>query len=399
MTAKDNSAQALSTLRQQLVASLKKRGLLDTNGVEAALLAVPRHLFLPQVSPENAYADRAVPIKWDADGLLISSASQPSMMAIMLSQAQLKAGDNVLEIGTATGYNAALMQHMVGNQGHVTSIEYDKTLADIAVKNLRRAHTSRVDVVQGDGAQGYAPRASYDAIVATVGVWDVPAAWFQQLKPRGKVIAPIVVDGVQLSAVFRPQPDGSFLSVDNRPCSFVYLQGSYAGPTFREQVGSSALYILSDQIASIDTVKLHSLLSHDHEVCNLESVLEQTDFWYGFQLYMMLNTPADCTFMLFATIENQTPYGLGGRGLGLITPGSATFVPYAEKGTAHCYGGSDAYLVVQSLLDDWNAIQRPNTKNMQLRLIPKAQGKPDIAHGKVFERRDHYLHAWLEPES
>lgn len=394
--ASDQSAQALAALRQQLVATLRERGLLATDGVEAAFLAVPRHLFLPQVSPEKAYANRAVPIKWDADGLLISSASQPAMIAIMLAQAQLHPDDNVLEIGTATGYNAALMQHIVGAGGTITTIEYDQMLATLAAKNLRRARMSRVHVVHGDGAQGYAPRASYDHIVATVGVWDVPPPWLHQLKPGGSLIVPILVDGVQLSAVFRAEADGTFLSADNRPCSFVYLQGTHAGPSFRQQVGSSSLFILSEYVARIDTARLHALLSHDHEICNLESVLEEADYWYGFQIYLMLNTPADCTFVLYATIEGQTAYGLDSRGLGLITPGSAIFAAYADKGSAHCYGGSDAYLAMQDVLDEWNAQAQPTMQQMRLRLIPKAQGKPDIQRGTLYTRRDHYLHAWME---
>ena len=76
------------------------------------------------------------------------------MMAIMLNQLQLQPGNNVLEIGAASGYNAAIMQHIVGNSGTVSSIEIDKDLADQAKKNLLSAHASRVTVVHADGATG-----------------------------------------------------------------------------------------------------------------------------------------------------------------------------------------------------------------------------------------------------
>ena len=109
---------------ESLIDSLKEARLLDAP-LEAAFRAVPRAAFLPNLTPDQAYKDEAVPVKIDEDGTVLSSSSQPSMMAIMLRQLDLKPEQNVLEIGTGTGYNAALMQHIVGDEGRVTSIEID----------------------------------------------------------------------------------------------------------------------------------------------------------------------------------------------------------------------------------------------------------------------------------
>ncbi|MGJ3240744.1 MAG: rRNA adenine N-6-methyltransferase family protein [Anaerolineae bacterium] len=386
----------IQRLWQEMLTSMRRDGVLITPDVEAAFYAVPRHLFLPDVDLETVYSNQAIGLKKDAGGLLTSSSSQPSMMAIMLNQLNLKSGDNVLEIGTATGYNAAIMQHIVGNTGTVTTVEIDKALANQAIENLQRAHASRVTVVHGDGAQGYAPRAAYDHIVSTVGVWDIPSNWLNQLKPQGSVVAPIVIDGIQVSATFRPLSDGSYLSTHNRPCAFVYMLGSHAGPSFRRQIATRPMYIMADQVDRIDTTALHILLSNDHEFCQFERGLELTDYWFGYQIFLMLNASTDYIFFVYAVFDDQTSYDVSGRGIGLFTKSSAALASYHEKALVHCFGGADAFLEMQTVLDHWLVLERPDMNQLRLRLIPKELGAPTIERGKLYERREHYLHAWFE---
>src|SRR5690606_28787823 len=111
-------------------------------------------------------------------------------------------------------------------EGNVTSLDIDNEMVQLAQKNLQRAgYGSIVRVVAADGALGYAPRASYDRIIATVGVWNIPAAWVKQLKPRGLIIAPLWLDSIQVSGSFQLQSDNSLLSQDNLPCGFIRLRG------------------------------------------------------------------------------------------------------------------------------------------------------------------------------
>ena len=107
-----------NALNQNLVDQLKWKGILTLPEVEAAFRAVPRHLFLPDLPLEEVYQDEAIATKM-LDGQFVSSSSQPAIMAIMLEQLQLEAGQRVLEIGAGTGYNAALMAHIVGETGQV----------------------------------------------------------------------------------------------------------------------------------------------------------------------------------------------------------------------------------------------------------------------------------------
>jgi protein-L-isoaspartate(D-aspartate) O-methyltransferase len=385
-------------LWRALLTTMQKEGALETAGVKAAFSAVPRHLFLPNFPLEEIYSDKAIGLKHDANGLLTSSSSQPSMMAIMLNQLDLKEGDNVLEIGTASGYNAALIKHIVGESGRVTSIEIDSELSKQAAINLQHAKYGSVVVVHGDGAQGYSPRAAYDHILSTVGIWNVPPAWIQQLKPRGTIVAPIVIDGVQVSARFVLQDDGTLLSVDNRPCAFVYMLGQYAGPDFRRQVGSSSLYILADDVQNIDTAALHTLLSDDHEYCQFDSQLTVNDFWYGYQLYLMIHEPPELSFFVYSVIEGQQAYGLEGRGIALFTRGTVAFASYNDKGLVHCFAGSDAFIEMQRVLDNWEAEGRPTMDNLRLRLIPKILDMPAIDYGRIYERGDNFLHVWIETQ-
>jgi protein-L-isoaspartate(D-aspartate) O-methyltransferase len=377
-----------------LVDSLKKRGDLLDARLEAAFLAVPRHIFLPGVDVEQAYADEAVPIKRTMDGAVISSSSQPSMMALMIRQLNLKPGDNVLEIGAGSGYNAAVMQQLVGDAGKITSLELDRDLANQAMDHLARAHASNVQVVHGDGAQGYAPRAAYDHIIATAGIWDVPPAWVKQLRDEGTIVGPIWVDGIQISAAFRRQENEVLYSEDNVPCGFVPLRGVAAGPVVTSRITSSDLTLAAESVDHIDTASLHVLLSSDHEECYLGAALSSGDYWHGFLPYLMLNTPTGYIFVTYSL--NRQSYGMEGSGFALITQGSACFVPFNGSGNAHCYAGADAYMVMQDTAEAWMKAGQPRTDKLRLALIPKGDQPLVLTHGKVYTRRDHYLHVWLE---
>src|SRR5439155_3863055 len=141
---------SLAGRRERLVAEVLQTSGIRDERIAAALRDVPRHLFLPHLPPEDAYLDDAIVTKRDADGQPISSSSQPAIMAIMLDQLTLAPGQRVLEIGAGTGYNAALMQHIVGAPGAVISVDIDADLADRAREHLASAGYPDVTVVAAD---------------------------------------------------------------------------------------------------------------------------------------------------------------------------------------------------------------------------------------------------------
>src|SRR5260221_6694003 len=215
-------------LRARLVAQLRSTGALHDEAVERALSRVPRHLFLPQVAPAQAYADTAVPTHWES-GVPVSSASQPSIVALMLEQLQVAPGMRVLEIGAGTGYNAALLAELVGASGQVTTIELDPEIACEAREHLAAAGFVNVRVLAADGWEGCAEGAPYDRIILTVGASDISPAWFDQLADDGLLVLPLWLRAGEASVAFRKRW-GMLKSESLMSCGFMRLRGAEAGP-------------------------------------------------------------------------------------------------------------------------------------------------------------------------
>lgn len=178
-----------------------------------AAARVPRHAFLPNrfwledgdgpvpvdraEEPgrwlELSYADRPIVTQLDdgdgsGRGYITSSASQPSIVGQMLEAAAPAAGDRVLEIGTGTGWNAALLAARVGAENVVT-VEIDKSLAEQARHSLSEQGWP-VEVVTGDGTRGWPAGAPYDRVLSTAAVQRVPFAWVEQTRPEGRIVTP-----------------------------------------------------------------------------------------------------------------------------------------------------------------------------------------------------------------
>ena len=150
---------------------IRDRGIRDER-VLAAMREVPRHLFVPKGYERAAYEDRPLPI---GEGQTIS---QPYIVAVMTEQLGLAPQDRVLEIGSGSGYQAALL---AGLAGTVISIERLEGVAEQARENLARAGVTGVRIVVGDGTEGYPPEAPYDAIIVTAASPGVPEPLIEQL--------------------------------------------------------------------------------------------------------------------------------------------------------------------------------------------------------------------------
>ncbi|MGH3624453.1 MAG: methyltransferase domain-containing protein, partial [Sciscionella sp.] len=173
-------------LRNRMVEHIDAAGHLHSASVERALRTVPRHLFVPDASIEDAYANKSITTKpGGSGGRPASCASVPTVMAMMLGQLDAQPGDRVLEIGAGTGYNAALVAELVGVTGQVTTIDIHPDVTAQARQALDETGYGRVHVVTGDGALGDPGHAPYNKIIVTVGPWDLPPAWRDQLAPEG----------------------------------------------------------------------------------------------------------------------------------------------------------------------------------------------------------------------
>jgi protein-L-isoaspartate(D-aspartate) O-methyltransferase len=215
--------------RARLVTQLRARDSGLTRTVQDAFARVPRHVFVPEVGASAAYRDEALVIKCGPDGLPVSSSSQPAMMAIMLEQLDLRRGHRVLEIGTGSGYNAAVMAEVVGPGGQVVSVDIDPELVARAEASLIEAGYFDVSVRCADGGYGATGDAPFDRIIVTAGAWDIAPAWLDQLGPRGRLVLPLSLRGMQLSVALERARD-VWVSTSAWRCGFVPMLGDFAGP-------------------------------------------------------------------------------------------------------------------------------------------------------------------------
>ncbi|GHB74171.1 hypothetical protein GCM10010377_75690 [Streptomyces viridiviolaceus] len=219
-----NQTPTASELRNSLVDDVIMNVSL-TRDVERALRTVSRETFLPGVDLKDTYADQAVIIKDNPGGpLALSCASVPSVVAMMLVQLDVQPGDDILEIGAGTGYNAALLAELTRTHGSVTTIDIDPDVALHARTMLNRAGYERVHVRERDGLVGAPENAPYDRILAAVGLWDVPAAWWDQLREGGRLVLPLRWRGQTQSVALTRRGD-TLVSDDMALCGFVPIIG------------------------------------------------------------------------------------------------------------------------------------------------------------------------------
>jgi protein-L-isoaspartate(D-aspartate) O-methyltransferase len=186
--------------------------------VLAVMGRVPRHEFVPDALRGRAYSDSALPI---GEGQTIS---QPYKVAFMTQAINPRAGQRVLEIGTGSGYQAAVLSDLVSE---VYTIELLPSLAEEARTRLERLGYPKVHVRTGDGFYGWPEAAPFDAVVVTCGADQVPEALFEQLKSGGKMVIPVgPAGGVQRLRLIEKGPNGEMQSRELLPVRFVPLRHS-----------------------------------------------------------------------------------------------------------------------------------------------------------------------------
>jgi protein-L-isoaspartate(D-aspartate) O-methyltransferase len=178
-----------------------------------AMRAVPRHEFVPAEVSGQAYADRSLPIG------LGQTVSQPYIVALMTHLLEVKPGDRILEIGTGSGYQAAVLARLAGE---VYSVEIVEELARRAAQTLERLGYTNITARIGDGYQGWAEHAPYDGIVVTAAPDHVPPALVAQLKPGGRMVIPVGGLSQDLMVIAKAA-DGTTASTTIVPVRFVPL--------------------------------------------------------------------------------------------------------------------------------------------------------------------------------
>ncbi|MGA2824891.1 MAG: methyltransferase domain-containing protein [Streptosporangiaceae bacterium] len=433
----------LSALRDRMVTQVINGGRTVSDAVVQALRAVPRHLFLPELGPEQAYRNEAIVTRRSAEGHPTSSSSQPTIMAYMLDQLRVIPGQRVLEIGAGTGYNAALLQYLVGAQGTVVTVDLDAEVARQAAAHLTEAGYPGVTVIPGDGAAGYPPGAPYDRVIATVGVSDLAPAWLDQLVPGGRIVVPLDLRGSQRSVAF--ERDGaSWQSRSVVPCGFMRMRGMLAGPE-RTQVthDDRELALTIPGGRDVDIIAVARALAEptgpaaEHATCVTAGPAQLFD---GLGFWLALNEPrwgllsesvhasqgelARAPLLManrritagifgdsgFAVLARPTPLpvadelpaagdppGPGGSPGGGGSPGAggsrkarrgqlAAAPVFQLSVLGYGAAGPDLAAELASAIQAWAAAGRPGAGNFRISAYPRAGGEPVVPGAAIIER-------------
>lgn len=173
--------------REKMVDRYRRKGYVHSEEVAEALRTVPRELFIPRKSRKYAYRDQPFPIPGDGNQTI----SAPYTYAMFYESLNLQPGEHLLEVGTGSGYGAALAKELVGKEGKVVTIENNSITFGFGKKNLEKAGYEEIEAVCGDGSKGYPKEAPYDKICITAACPEIPQPLKDQLKTPGRLVAPV----------------------------------------------------------------------------------------------------------------------------------------------------------------------------------------------------------------
>ena len=247
--------------------------------IETAFLETPRHLFVRryklseqqewhEVNENNLeehlpllYQNRSL-ILWQEDNdQRVSTISQPSLVLYMLNLLKLEPGHKVLELGAGSGWNAALMGHIVGTSGHVYSMEIITEIAKSAAENISILGINNVTILEKDAADGYEAESPFDRIVFTAGTFDLPRNLYHQIKQDGLLLVVIKIEGGADNLFLLEKKEECFDSLDSLPCKFVSVTGKYS-------------------LDSLNPIYLEDLPNWN-ELQN--KAISKTPFWWGYK--------------------------------------------------------------------------------------------------------------------
>lgn len=393
-TASDERTAA--RLRRRLVTELRRTGRLRSDAVAGAFGAVPRELFVEDIAAgqglEAVYRDEPLPAKTDDQGWWLSSSSQPSIMAVMLEQLEVAPGQRVLEIGAGTGYNAALLRHLVGPDGRVTTIDVDPELARRARRALRRGGFS-AKVVAGDGRHGFAEGAPYDRIIVTASADEIPNAWLDQLRPGGRLQLPLRLDSEAVPQVIPvlERRDDHAESIAMTWGAFMALHEGGGGPSGP----STALHACQwatgqrsglvritgpalERFSDTECRRLLALVLNGPASSRPEGrVVTHWPSPPAPLLHLLLRVPAARRIELHTT--DREAVGLvseGGRNVAVASAGirgpargghdDASPSPRREPWSTETYGDPELVGELEDLLDEWRRLSRSGRTRLQI---------------------------------
>ena len=361
-------------LIRSYVDDLVARGQVRTAGVERALRAVGRHWFVERFWVGGreydcdveagdgwaealgvVYSDEALITRRDDEGKPTSSASQPSVVAMMLEALDLEPGMRVLEIGAGTGYNAALMAEMVGDAGLVTTIDIDADVVAQTRRLLARAGYGGIRVVEGDGALGDAESGPFDRIVATVGCSDVSWAWVDQLRPDGLLLLPLDFGGSHPLVKLRVVEPGRLAGFIVGWTGFMRIQGDMAQaapwPSRFPDFGGRP----PDEVRPLFPALSRALAKEPADVDRQTEWWRVPSAWYD--------------FYFFLSLVDRRAYR-GPEGLGLVDAAGASAAMVRPDGVC-VWGRSALPTRLEAACTRWEGLGMPEMGSWGMEFVPR----------------------------
>ena len=371
-------------LRRELVEQLADSGSLKSAAVRRAFLSVPRERFLPEIVEreglERVYQNQAIITAKDQRGIATSSSSQPSMMASMLEELDLRPGQRVLEVGAGTGYNAALLAKLVGARGRVVSVELDPATARGARRGLANVE-SRAKVVRGDGRDGWPRGAPYDRIVVTASAATVPAAWHEQLADGGLLEVPLRLQragDAQAIVTLRRKGD-ALRSEALLHGGFMPLRDAPGGPVPPSAPIISATEWVNERarpLANLSGAGLRRLSAARRQRLLSLALSEPRTRALGVRaprgalgLYLTLEAPED---RLVGGWPRLGVISRNGDGLALLAGGAKTLT------RVESYGDRDAEHLLLQLVEGWKDRGRPTGDDLRVEISFRGRSSPGV---------------------
>jgi protein-L-isoaspartate(D-aspartate) O-methyltransferase len=344
-----------------------------SEATQKAYLATPRHQFVRryrrwgvkewnEVSEDNLeehlatlYADRALVLFGDDDDDVPSTISQPSFVLRMLDMLQLEPGQKVFELGAGSGWNAALMGHLVGEKGCIYSLELIPEMAQRAAATIDRLGIKNVNVIEGEGGEGYAAGAPYDRAIFTAGAYDLPHPFFEQIKEGGLFLVVIKSEGGGDTLALLRKEHEYFESIDSVACGFVQMRGKY-------------------QLESLKPIRLEELPEWQELK---EKLINTRPFWWGgkgkqdfpwrtlgVRSFLGITEPS---FRSFKIQTEET--GRNQHYFGLWDPEEKSLV-IAKDDLLRSYGSSPAEERLIKSLERWVKLGMPSAASFSLKIYP-----------------------------
>jgi len=341
---------------------------------QQAYLATPRHRFVKryrewattewrEVTAQNLeehlatlYADRPLILFGDNDQDVGSTISQPSFVLHMLDMLQIAPGQNIFELGTGSGWNAALMGNLVGPQGTIHSLEIIPQVAQTAAATLAELGISNVRVIEGDGGQGWLAGAPYDRAIFSAGAYDLPHFFFEQIRVGGLLLVVIKSEGGGDSLFLLRKAADHFESLDSQQCAFVQMKGS-------------------NHLDSLDPIQLESLPEWQELK---EQPVGKRAFWWGtkgkdgflwqtlgIRSFLSISEPR---FQAFKTVRPDQP-GPDEYFFGLWDREQHSLV-LAKDDALLSYGNSLAEECLLKDVERWVRLGMPGAASLALKIYP-----------------------------